>query len=87
MDSLPAHLRNSYARDFRLADEALTLDDWRRLPAVGKSIGTIGNSTRRLWEWTPTYRMPQSKSEFASSQGLQPESAQDSMVKETKSKI
>ena len=64
-----------------------TLDDWRRLPAVGKSIGTIGNSTRRLWEWTLTYRMPLSKSGFASSQGSQPASAQDTMVKDTKSKI
>ena len=64
-----------------------TLDDWRQLPAVGKSIGTIGNSTRRLWEWTLTYRMPLSKSGFDSSQGLQPESAQDTMVKDTKSKI
>ena len=63
------------------------LDDWRRLPAVGKSIGTIGNSTRRLWEWTLTYRMPLSKSKFVSSQGLQHESARDSMVRETKSRI
>ena len=64
-----------------------TLDDWRRLPAVGKSIGTIGNSTRRLWEWTLTYRTPRSKSESDSSQVSQLESAQDTMVKETKSKI
>jgi hypothetical protein len=63
------------------------LDGWRQLPAVGKSIGTIGNSTRQLWEWTLTYRMPLSKSGFDSSQGSQPESAQDTMVKDTKSKI
>ena len=64
-----------------------TLDDWRRLPAVGKSIGPIGNSTQHLWEWTLTYRMPLSKSGFASSQGSQPASALDTMVKDTKSKI
>ncbi len=63
------------------------LDNWRRLPAVGKSIGTIGNSTPRLWEWTITYRMPLSKSGFNSSQDSQPESAQDTMVKDTKSKF
>jgi hypothetical protein len=63
------------------------LDNWRQLPAVGKSIGTIGNSTRHLWEWTLTYRMPLFKSEFDSSQSLQHESAQDSMVRETKSRI
>jgi len=61
------------------------LDNWRRLPAVGRSIGTIGNSKQRLWEWTLTYRMPLSKSEFASYQGSQLESTQDTMVKETKS--
>jgi hypothetical protein len=65
----------------------LTLDDWRQLPTAGKSIGTIGNSTRRLWEWTLTYRMPLNKSELDSSQGLQHKSAQDSMVRETKSII
>jgi hypothetical protein len=64
-----------------------TLDDWRRLPAVGKSIGPIGNSTQHLWEWTLTYRMPHSKSGFASSQGSQPASAQDTMVKDTTSKL
>ncbi len=26
------------------------LDDWRRLPAAGKKIGTTGKSTRLLWE-------------------------------------
>ena len=64
-----------------------TLDDWRRLPAAGKSIGAIGNSTRRMWEWTLTYRTHRSKSESDSSQALQLESAQDITVKENKSKI
>ena len=31
-----------------------TLEDWRQLPVVGKSIGTVGNSTWCLWEWTLT---------------------------------
>ena len=64
-----------------------TLDDWRRLPAVGKSIGTTGNSTRHLWEWTLIYRMPPSKSELDSSQDSRQESARDTMAKETKSRI
>jgi len=39
-----------------------TLDDWRRLPAAGKNIGITGKSTRLLWEWTLTFRVPTSKS-------------------------
>jgi hypothetical protein len=36
------------------------LDDWRRLPAVGKNIGTIGSPIRGLWEWTLIFRMSSS---------------------------
>ena len=64
-----------------------TLDDWRRLPVIGKSIGTTGNSTRHLWEWTLIYRMPPSKSELDSSQDSPQESTRVTMVKETKSRI
>ena len=64
-----------------------TLDDWRQLPAVGKNIGTTGNSTLHLWEWTLIYRMPRSKNKSASSQGSQLVSAQDIMAKEAKSRI
>jgi hypothetical protein len=65
----------------------LTIEDWRQLPAARKSIGTTGKPTRHLWEWTLTYRIPNSPNKSICSQDLQHESAQDSMVKETKSKI
>jgi hypothetical protein len=64
-----------------------TLEDWRQLPVAEKSIGTTGKPTQHLWEWTLTYRVPNSPNESVCSQDLQCESAQDSMVKETKSKI
>ncbi len=64
-----------------------TLEDWRQLPAAGKSIGTTGKPTGHLWEWTLTYRVPNSPNKSVCSQDLQHESAQDSMVKETKSII
>jgi hypothetical protein len=44
-----------------------SLDDWRRLPAVGKNIGTIGRPIRGLWEWTLTFRMKTSPRECVSS--------------------
>jgi hypothetical protein len=64
-----------------------TLEDWRQLPAAGKSIGTTGKPTRHLWEWTLTYRIPNSPNESVCSQDLQRESAQVSMVNENKLKI
>jgi hypothetical protein len=64
-----------------------TLDDWRRLPAAGKNIGTTGRSMRHLWEWTLTYRIPHSQCESDFSPDLQHESAQAIMAKETKSRI
>jgi hypothetical protein len=64
-----------------------TLDDWRRLPAAGKNIGTTGKSTRLLWEWTLTFRVPTSKSGSDSYPVSQQESEQAIMVTENKSKI
>ncbi len=64
-----------------------TLEDWRQLPAAGKSIGTTGKPTRHLWEWTLIYRIPNFQKESACSQDLWHGSELDSMVKENKSKI
>ena len=64
-----------------------TLDNWRRLPAAGKNIGTTGKSTRLLLEWTLTFRVPTSKSGSDSYPVLQQESEQAIMVTENKSKI
>jgi hypothetical protein len=64
-----------------------TLEDWRRLPAAGKSIGTTGKPTQHLWEWTLTYRIPNSPNKSVCSQDLQRKSAQVSMVNKKSSKL
>jgi hypothetical protein len=63
-----------------------TLDDWRQLPAAGKNIGSTGKSTRLLWEWTLTFRVPTSKNGSDSSPGSRHESEQAIMVTENKLK-
>jgi hypothetical protein len=64
-----------------------TLEDWRRLPAVAKNIGTIGRPTRGLWEWTHIFRTPASQCECKHSLGSWHASAQDIIVKESMSKL
>ncbi len=64
-----------------------TLDDWRRLPAAGKNIGITGKSTRLLWEWTLTFRVPTSKSGSDSYPVSQHKSEQAIKVMENKLKI
>jgi hypothetical protein len=63
------------------------LEDWRGLPAVAKNIGTIGRPTRALWEWTHTFRIQASQRECEPFQDSWRTFAQDTMVKESKSKI
>ncbi len=64
-----------------------TLEDWRRLPTAGKNIGSTGKSTRLLWEWTLTFRVPTSKNGSDSYPVLQHKSEQAIMVTENKLKI
>jgi hypothetical protein len=64
-----------------------TLEEWRRLPKVGKHVGAAGRPMSHLWEWTLSYRTPRSLTESASSQASQDESVQATMVKESRSKL
>ena len=64
-----------------------SLDEWRRLPKVGKIVGTAGPPMSGLWEWTLTYRTPRLPSASDSSQGLQVGSGPDTMVEENKYKL
>ncbi len=64
-----------------------TLDEWRRLPKVGKIVGTTGPPMSGLWEWTLTFRTPCLLSASASSPVLQLESGPGTMVAENKSKL
>jgi hypothetical protein len=49
------------------------LDNWRRLPKVGRHVGNIGAHTSNLWEWICTYSTHHSRKVFNASQGLQHE--------------
>jgi hypothetical protein len=53
-----------------------TLEEWRRLPRVGKHVGAAGRPMSHLWEWTLSYRTSRSLSESASLQALQGKSIQ-----------
>jgi hypothetical protein len=64
-----------------------TLEEWRRLPKVGKHVGAAGRLMSHLWEWTLFYRTPRSLTESASSQASQDESVQATTVKENGSKL
>ena len=64
-----------------------TLEEWRRLPKVGKLVGAAGRPMSHLWEWTLSYRTPRSLTESASLQALQDESVQATTVKENRSKL
>ena len=64
-----------------------TLDEWRRLPKVGKHVGGVGQPMLRLWEWTLSYRTPRSQSESASLKALPDASEQVTTVEANKSKL
>ena len=48
-----------------------TLAEWRRLPKIGKHIGTIGRPMSGLWDWTLTYRGSSISTESGCSQDSQ----------------
>jgi len=64
-----------------------TLEEWWRLQKVGKHVGAAGRLMSHLWEWTLSYTTPRSLTESASSQALQDEFIQATMVKENRSKL
>jgi hypothetical protein len=81
----------TYAIDMRvtsvLQTTDFTLEEWWRLPRVGKIVGTAGPPMSGLWEWTLTYRKPRLPSMSDSSQGLQVGSGPDTTVEENKYKL
>ena len=70
-----------------LRHEPSTMDEWRRLPPIGKNIGTIGAPTSHLWEWTLSYRMNRTKKEFVRSEDSQREFERGGSVTESKSEL
>jgi hypothetical protein len=63
------------------------LEEWRRLPKAGRIVGSAGQPSARLWEWTLSYRTPRSRRESASLKDLPAESVRDTTVEENKSKL
>ncbi len=49
--------------------KVILLDEWQRLPTIGKYIGRIGKNMSDLWEWTLTYRGCSTRAKSESSQG------------------
>lgn len=64
-----------------------TLEEWRRLPPIGKNIGVVGAATANMWEWTLRYRMPRLASESEHSLVSRVESELARLVEEEKSKL
>ncbi len=96
----PLPSQNSW-RVFRLSNEISTkvisllltkrfdLDEWKRLPKLGKHIGNTGYATANLWEWTLTFRtaQPPTSREQEHCQDLVHELEVDSTVEDAKSEL
>ena len=52
----------------------IALEEWRRLPRIGKHIGNIGAPTSHLWEWSLTFRQSDTSHGCESLPGLRHES-------------
>ena len=64
-----------------------SMDEWRRLPEIGRFIGATGPPTAQLWELTLSYRRSLSKTPLDSSQDSPPGSAVDTMGTNTKCQL
>lgn len=69
----------------RMTDSSL--DEWRRMPKIGRSIGPIGVPTSNLWEWTRSSNIHRTQSDAGSSLVLQRESEADTMVENDRLKL
>ena len=67
--------------------KVFTLDEWRRLPRLGKSIGTSGPAMSDIWDWTLRYRVSPTTGRSEASQALHLESARVGMETEAKSEL
>lgn len=57
-----------------------SMDEWRRLPSPGEHIGSVGQSSPDLWEWTLRYRIPPSKNASVASGDMQLQSEKVNLV-------
>jgi hypothetical protein len=70
-----------------LRTKVLKMDELRRLPRPGKLIGTSGEPTANLWEWTLTYRTSPSNDDTPPSSPSQLESEKESTVQAALSEL
>ena len=70
-----------------LQTKLFALDDWRRLPKVGRQVGKIGVPMSNLCEWIHTLTTHPSKPECAALPGLHSKHEQDSMDSDNRSKV
>ena len=63
------------------------LEEWRRLPKVGRFIGEIGSATSCLWEWTLTYRTPSTDEKSGCSRDSRHESDRDTTAEGNRFKL
>ncbi len=70
-----------------LQTQDFTLDEWRRLPKVGKTVGTVSEPMSALWEWTLIFRTPRLPPGSASSRAFPEESELATMVAANKSRL
>jgi hypothetical protein len=67
--------------------KAFGMEEWRRLPSVGKHTGSIGKPMSNLFEWTLTYREPHTQQKSDASPVLPDGSGEEDMVAAEKSKL
>jgi hypothetical protein len=63
-----------------------SIDEWRRLPKIGRHIGEIGVPTSGLWEWTLIYRTSATKNGLDCSRALRHESEMEALAAEERSR-
>ena len=64
-----------------------TLEEWRRIPRIGRHIGKIGAPTSNLWEWIRTSNTLPTQNDADFSPDSLPEPGQDTTAEEDKSKL
>jgi hypothetical protein len=70
-----------------LRTQPSTLEEWKRLPKIGKLNMPTGVPLSDLWEWTLRFRTPPTISESDVCQDSQPSSELDTLVSANKSKV
>ena len=70
-----------------LRTKPFAMDDWRRLPKVGRHVGKIGAHMSNHWGWIRTLTTHPSKPKFTASPALHSKHKPASMAEDVKSKV